>query len=189
MASGLVRAGRPIVVPTPAASDQATPRSYVDAGDALAVPLTSVGVASGVAPLDAGGRLPSGDLPFGWQNGVSGAAASTTTITLGADVTPIRTMRLDTGATSTTTIAVPNGSLTSAQVIRGRVHNNSGNAQNVVFASGLRTSTGLTRGPFSVPNGEVFIFTLECLQYFHSTTSTTYLSGIWAITAYTTTAA
>lgn len=174
MASGLVRAGRPVVVPTPTASDQATTMAYVDAGDALAVPLTSVGAANGVAPLDANGRIITTDLPpvLSPRGAVTDAGGTQTSFSSAANIWEFQ-------ATNDLIIPVPSSG-TSGQVLRGRVYAEAAD-RTVTFASGWRKTTGLTLGPHTVPDGEVFIFAVE---YFFNVA---WSVNIWMLTAYTTT--
>lgn len=146
----------------------------------------TIGSAEGIAGLDDVARLVPSQAPLAFSHAVSSATASTTSFTPVAPSQTVRTARITTGATATLTINVPSGAVYSTQVMRVRIYNNSGAAQNIQFHANYRTSTGLTRGPHSIPNGEMFISAIEYMGYNDGSAQ---LTGEWAITAYTTTAA
>jgi hypothetical protein len=115
--------------------------------------------------------------------GAAGSLETTSSGTAGSltpaadDGSTVRTFTI-TGATGSSTIQPPTGTPAAPQVIRVRVYA-SGATQSVSISTSIRTSSGLTRGPHSVPNGQMFICALE-----HMGAS----ANAWVLTAYTVTA-
>lgn len=135
------------------------------------VATTAVGAASGVASLDANTRVPTAQMPRVPTTVRTVAYAATISLdpTVNGNVVNI------TATGAITSLGFAAGAV-DGQVIRVRVI--ASGAQNVTVASAVRTSTGLSRGPYPVPTGQALIAAFE------------YIAGLsaWVLTAATTSA-
>lgn len=154
----------------PTTALQAATKGYVDTGLAARVATTEKGAASGVATLDTATRVPTAQMPRvpSTVRAVTGAASLTLDPTVDGNIINITTTVAITSLDASTT------GVTDGQVLRVRILA-SGGTFNVTFASAIRTSTNLARGPNSIPSGQVLIAALEYVS----------LVSAWVLTAAT----
>lgn len=165
---------------TPSADTSLTNRGWVNAQLALQIPLAQKGVANGVAPLTATGIISSLYMPLiptGHSISTAVSGNFTRDANLGFNVRTIQ-------ATGNVTVLAPTNGV-SGQVMRLRIVA-SGASRTVSFDTGLHISTGITRGPYTVPSGEALICTLELVEA--NVASPAFSVNFWAITAVTVTA-
>lgn len=138
----------PVELPAdPSAALQAATKQYVDNHDWSAADITTGVLGSGRIPRVLA-TIATGNVTT--NSGVDHDANQASGANLMADWTL---------TANVTEVTVPTNG-TNGQVYKMRFYA-SGATRTVTFASGIRTSTGLTRGAYSIPSGECLIATLE----------------------------
>jgi hypothetical protein len=121
-----------------------------------AVQGSSVGAASGVASLDSTTRVPAAQMPRVPSTVRTVTYSATPTV----DPTTDGNLVSITATGNITSLAVSTTGAVNRQALEIAVLG-SGGTRTVTFASAIRTSTGVTRGPHSVASGEVGIFLVK----------------------------
>lgn len=137
--------------------------------DSAAVTAADVGAAG----LDGDGRVSAAQMPRVPTTVRTVSYASSITLTPATDGNRINV----TATGNISSLAASTTGAVDGQVLRVAVLA-SGAARTVTIASSVRTSTALTRGPHSVPSGEVWTAAFEYYS----------LASAWVLTAYTTSA-
>ena len=114
-----------------------------------------LGADSGVAQLDSNGMLEPNQRPiipgtFERWSSISGGVISPTTDSILKDVI----------LSASVTVNEPSG-WWEREVLRFEFYNNSGTDKTVTFHGNYKISTGITRGPYTVPNGQSLLAAVE----------------------------
>lgn len=117
---------------------------------------TSAGAASGVATLDSATRVPTAQMP----RTPSTRRTVTYADTISLDPTTDGNICDITATGDITSLGASTTGVTDGQVLRVRVLASTA-TRAVTIASAVRTSTSITRGPYSVPSGQVLICAFE----------------------------